>query len=493
MALSKRLVVPMSMLLAASAVAATAGYAPAKSTPTVNITLAGPNQWTDSGHSYGPGWPELVKGFEKANPGVKLNILVLPLTSFGSWETLRIATGDAPNIMFDQFTYHPYQVVSLNKWLKAKNPYDPASFPTWDSSFDSHVYNFAQNAVSGQMYVLPINEVNTGIYYNVTAFKKAGITSIPTTWPVFMTDLGKLKKAGYTPFAATNSDLTPDWTFGTILNMLLASDYQAWNKYTPLGKPGKSPTLTTEDLARVIKLGLIRGSSPSVVETLKLMKQFEAYWTTDWTGIVGNSGAVSGLRQFVSGKAAMAWGVNFGLSAIKSAHPNFQVKTMPFPTITKATTPLSINLPAQQNGASIGGTTYVIPSSTKGQQLKYAVRFLQYATSPKANQAWIDQTGGSSVINGVKSAPGLQGFEKGAWASPEETSASSFSGGLSPQAGTEFLQNIQGYLLGSVSLSQMESDLEQNWEQGADYQIQQSKSPHWTYSWTKLGNTPPSN
>ncbi len=111
-------------------------------------------------------------------------------------------------------------------------------------------------------------------------------------------------------------------------------------------------------------------------------------------------------------------------------------------------------MPAQQIGASIGGTTYVIPSSTKGAQLKYAVRFLQYATSPQANQAWLNKTSGSSVIVGVKSAPGLGGFSKGNWGEPTEMSTGALNGELSPQGSTEWLQDMQGYLLGTVSLQQ---------------------------------------
>jgi hypothetical protein len=48
---------------------------------------------------------------------------------------------------------------------------------------------------------------------------------------------------------------------------------------------------------------------------------------------------------------------------------------------------------------------------------------------------------------------------------------------LSPQNNTEFQQIMQGYLLGTKSLSQTQSALQASWQRAADYQIQQN--PQW--------------
>ena len=43
--------------------------------------------------------------------------------------------------------------------------------------------------------------------------------------------------------------------------------------------------------------------------------------------------------------------------------------------VTKATTALSTNFPAQY-GVSAGGTSYMIPATAKGDNLTYAIKFL---------------------------------------------------------------------------------------------------------------------
>ena len=102
-------------------------------TATVNLVLDGPNQWTTSPTSFGTPWDAQVQRFEAANPGVTLKTNVLPLTSFFQTESTLIQAGSGTDLMFNQMTYKPEQVVSLMPWLNKPNPYAPASskYKTW--------------------------------------------------------------------------------------------------------------------------------------------------------------------------------------------------------------------------------------------------------------------------------------------------------------------------------------------------------------------------
>jgi len=101
----------------------------------VTITLAGPNQWNDSGTSFGKAWEDQVAAFQKATPGVIFKTNVLPLTSFFAYEATLLQAGSAPELIFNQTNYKPFQVVPLTKYLMQPNPYAPGN-KRWLDLFD---------------------------------------------------------------------------------------------------------------------------------------------------------------------------------------------------------------------------------------------------------------------------------------------------------------------------------------------------------------------
>ncbi len=454
----------------------------ASNKPLVNITLEGPNQWNNSGTSFGSAWTALVKNFEKADPGVRVHLSVLPLSDFGTKEAAQIAAGTAPAIMFDQVAAQAYELTPVTKYLKEPDPYVPGN-REWLSLFKKQYYSLNTASITGgtgNYYEVPLNIVALGLYYNQSAFQRAGIKSAPATFQELLTDAAKLKAKGYIPFGMTNTGLGLQWTWNSINGMLMNRYYHEWNWYKGNGSVGKSAELNDEDLSRAILTKKLTAQTPGMVESLKLMKQLSPYFSPGWSGISSSSGAGVDVRQFIQGKAAIIWGTNFGYEDISDLAPHLRFASIPFPTITKSTTALSTNVPARF-GASIGGTTYVIPATTKGPQLTAAIRFLQFATAPKNNQQWLQASSGNSVIVGSHARPQLSGFAKGQWAEPPQAVLPYW---FTPEYETTFTQIVEGYLLGSKSLQQTESSLETAMVQAAQYQVQQNKN--WTGSWTKL-------
>ena len=77
----------------------------------------------------------------------------------------------------------------------------------------------------------------------------------------------------------------------------------------------------------------------------------------------------------------------------------------------------------------------------------------------------------------------INGFGEGAWGE-----ASRFQSDrliyMSPQLQKESVQILQGYLLGSASLTNTQNALQTAWVKAADYQL--SQNPDWkTESWAK--------
>ena len=448
----------------------------------VTITLAGPNQWNNSGTSFGAPWEQLVAKFEAANPGVTLKTNVLPLTSFFQTESTLLQAGSAPELIFNQTNYKPVQVVALNKYLLQPNPYAPGR-KTWLDWFDPRGFSARQQDPLGRWDWVPFNLVDLGLFVNETAFAKAGVKTPITTWEGWRAAVKRLKAAGYTPLAMDGSYLGIDWTFSTVANMLLAKDVKAWNVYLANGAHGQNNQLTIEDYARVLKTGTDIARLPEMAEALTLTKEvFDTAVTPNWSGIKGLSGTGVNLQDFIAGKAAMAWGVDFGASAIVAAHPSFKVGSMGWPTITKATTPLSTNFPAQY-GVTPGGTSYMIPATTTGDKLTYAIRFMQFVTAPRYNAPWASATTATPSVQGVAAPASISAFSSGNWGVPQVANPGLLTS-LSPQNNTEFQQIMQGYLLGSTGLAQTQSLLEASWQRAASYQV--GLNPQWrSEPWAK--------
>ena len=453
---------------------------------TVNLLLDGPNQWTTSPTSFGAPWDAQVKRFEAANPGVTLKTNVLPLTSFFQTESTLVQAGSGSDLMFNQLTYKPAQVVSLMPWLNKPNPYAPADpkRKNWLDWFPSYSLGAAQRDVNGNFDWVPFNLFDSGIYVNADAFAKAGVPVPLKTWQDLVNAVPKLKKAGYIPMAMDGSQLYT-WIPDIIINMMMNKYYSSWNYYLPDGKTGKSDVLNAEDWARAIKTGTNIAALPEFAEALQLTKWFfDNAVTPNWSGIKGLSGIGLDIPDFVAGKTAMAFGADFAYPSMAAA--KFKFASMPFPTITKATTPLSQNLPAQF-GATPGGTSYLIPATAKGDNLTYAVKFLQFMTSPTTAQSWITASTGAPSVSGEVGVPGIAAFNVGAWANQMRNGYGLWADTthFGQQEANTALQIMTGYLLGSTSLKDTQAALEAAIVQGVNYGIGQNPNTWGKESWAK--------
>ncbi len=442
---------------------------PSRGVAGTTITLEGPNQWTQSGSSFGPPWDQLVAEFKKVT-GVTVKTDVLPLATFSSVESAQLAAGIAPDLVFNQATYQPYMVVPLNKYLSQPNPF-VAGNKSWLSEFDQSAFSGEVSGVldpKGNFDWVPFNLVGIAMYYNKTAFQRAGITAPISTFSQLISDCGALSKAGYTPMAMDNSGIGTFFPYRPILDQLIQKQFNELNQFTVTGAPGKAPELTTKDLVWGIATGKFSASDPYVKESLVLLKQlFDSCATKNWSGITGLSGDGVGLPQFESGKAAMAFAVDFGYGTI-AAGASFPIGSMPFPEITTATTELSANV-AARSGNTVGGTSYMIPAHTTGNALKASLLFLQFMSAPQYITNWLADTGGIAAIQGITPPASASAYFEGAWGEPEIISPFSAGSGIAP--GVPFTEAYDGYLLGSKTLGQEVTYLEGLFRQGAAYLV----------------------
>jgi len=443
----------------------------------VTITLSGPNQWNSDPSTFGPAWEDLIARFEEREPNITVETTVLPLTEFKQTLATQLAAGTAPELIFSQASHTPEQITALDEYLDAPNPYVEGN-ERWLDLFNQDYFGpdaTAARNVANNYEFIPFNLYIFGLYYNQDAFADAGIDAAPETFGEFIDACGDLKKAGYTPLAYDNSWLAQNSTLKPIISMLLTKYFDDLNQFKPDGTPGSSTQVSKKDFSRAILTGELTTDTPEVAEALELAKEVvDECATENWSGVTSSGAAFTGGQEFLAGDAAMAFGANF--SANNLADVEWEWSTMPFPTVSKKDSMLSSGAPARL-GATVGGSSYMIPSYVEGPQLEAAIKFLQFITSPEGAQPWLDGTGGIPSLADAEPAPGLEGLTSGEWAlSPSVPDPQFVPRALAGQS------IYTGYFTGSKSLDDQLAEMQQQWIETAK---ENSVDGGWTEDWAK--------
>jgi multiple sugar transport system substrate-binding protein len=130
----------------------------------------------------------LVAGFEKAHPNIHVNV-VGNMTDDKINQALRTGGTKAPDVISSFTTTNVGRfcssgaLVDLDPFF-AKSDIDP------EKTFPKAMNEYTQ--FDGNRCTVPLLGDAYGLYYNKTAFEKAGITAPPKTWSEFATDAKKL-------------------------------------------------------------------------------------------------------------------------------------------------------------------------------------------------------------------------------------------------------------------------------------------------------------
>jgi multiple sugar transport system substrate-binding protein len=441
--------------------------APAASGDKVVITLAGPNQWNTESDTFGAEWEALIASFEKAEPGIEVKTTVLPIASFYDTLSTQLTAGTAPELIFNQAAHTPDQVVALDDYLDKPNPYDPDA-ATWYDAFNSDAFGDAQRNGVGNYEWVPFNLVTAGLFYNADAFEEAGVEAPIADIGDLLDACSALKDAGYSPLAMDSGALGVGWTADVIIANLLDKYADKLNVYDASGEEGSAATVQKKSLTKALLTGeLDATTTPEVAEAVKLLKEvFDGCATENWSGVAASATFIGG-EEFLGGEAAMAWGTNFAISNLDAV--DWTWSSMPFPSVTKSDTPLSSGT-AARFGAVAGGTSYMIPSTTTGDKLDAAVKFLQFMSSPQGNGAWVAATKAIPATADVSTAAeGLTDLLAGDWAKPRL-----LDGGSNRPQADQGLNIWEGYLLGTRSLDEQLQYVEAEWIAWAKETVQQA-------------------
>ena len=303
-----------------SASSAPSAAAPSAAAPSVAAPSAAPSVaqveidwWHISNNDPGKSlWQALANEYMAAHPGVKINITVLENDTFKPKLATQLQAKTPPDI------FQSWGGGGLVEQQQAGLIKDiTADVAPWKAEINPGAMGMYQ--VDGKQYGIPWDLGMVGFWYNKEQFTKAGITTPPATWDELLTDVGKLKTAGFVPAAVGGGKAT--WT---------EMFYWAYLAVRTCGKDGMDKAVASGDWS-----GACFVEAGKQLKKLIDLKPFqEGFLAADWDGAGGAAASMA------TGKGAMQlqgqWlpGTVTANSADKKVGMGDNLGWFPFPAVT---------------------------------------------------------------------------------------------------------------------------------------------------------------
>nr|WP_315595446.1 sn-glycerol-3-phosphate ABC transporter substrate-binding protein UgpB [uncultured Cupriavidus sp.] len=210
----------------------------------------------------------------------------------------------------------------------------------------------------GEMLSFPFNSSTTVMYYNKDAFKKAGLSAPPKTWPEVMQYSAKLKASGM------NCAYTTDWQSWVHLE-----SFSAWHNTL---FASKNNGFGGTDARLVF-------NSPLHVKHITNLQDMVKKGYFSYGGRKAESQA-----KFYNGECAMFTGSSASLANVrKNAKFQFGVSQLPYYPDVQG---------APQN-TIIGGASLWVMSGKKPEEYKGVAKFFTFLSQPEIQSDWHQATG----------------------------------------------------------------------------------------------------
>jgi alpha-glucoside transport system substrate-binding protein len=348
------------------------------STSSVSGSISFDGVWSGSEQA---AFQDVIKAFNKQYPSVTVNY-----RSTGDNTPTVLSTGVAGG--------HPPDMADvaqpgLIQQFATRGALKPITYAAPSYSADFGPAWVKLGTFNGKLYGVVFKASNKStVWYNVHAFKTAGISS-PTTWPQFLSDAKTLKASGTPAYSIGGAD---GWTLTDLFE----------NIYLRQAGVAKYEQLTAHK---------IKWTDPSVKTALKAMAQVLGDTSNIYGGTTG--GVQTDFPTSVNNvfqnppKAAMVMEGDFvpGVATVK-ATPATDYNVFKFPSIN-----------GSGPAVEIGGDTIVTFKDTPATEA-----FIKFLTTPQAAAAWAKH-GGFATGNKKMSASAYPDAITRATAAPVATAS----------------------------------------------------------------------
>jgi raffinose/stachyose/melibiose transport system substrate-binding protein len=154
----------------------------------------------------GPGvefWEQTVADFEKANPGVTIDIQSIQNEDLDGKLQTALNSGDAPDIFLQR---GGGKMAAMVKAGQLKDLTDSIEGGAAEEISDAA---YSASSLDDKIYAMPVAVLPGGLFYSQDLFDEAGITENPTTLDELETATEQLKAAGIEPVALGAKDAWP--------------------------------------------------------------------------------------------------------------------------------------------------------------------------------------------------------------------------------------------------------------------------------------------
>ena len=312
--------------------------------------------WAESDAPGADKWmEETVAAYEKANPNVKVNVVVQSTDTLISAFTTAATAKSGPDIA-SQWATIP---VLSQVWADAVNPISDL-VPADEMK---HWLNTSENLYNGKVWAAPLYLMGIPLAYNTDLFKQAGLDPAkpPKTWAEFTAACDALKKAGITPIGAGGAK---------------ASAFGSW-MFAILG---------VQDLDSVddIKAAAVGPADIKSDKYTRWIREIESMIKKGYfNDNIGSVDIKTGMDLFAQGKVAMAWGTDGNVTDWRKTLGADKVAVMMTPIFGKGKLATAYN--ATQS------TSFFVTSWSKHPQ--EAAKFIVFMHTAERLAAWYKATG----------------------------------------------------------------------------------------------------
>ncbi|MFJ5842544.1 ABC transporter substrate-binding protein [Streptomyces shenzhenensis] len=302
------------------------------------------------------GVQKAVDDFEKANPGITVEVEQVPEAQYYTKLDASLGAGEGPDVMWQSSLASQYvdggALEPLDKYIK-ESGLNLSDYP----SKLADLYKF-----DGKQYGIPKDEDVWSFVYNTEVFKKLGVTNVPTadwTWD----DMVRIAK-----------ELRSKQTSG--------SDYPMF-KMTTFN--GGVAGITRQLGGTVVKDGKGTASSSEVTEALERIKELQ---DDKLIPPVADSTDFQASSALISGTIAMAEFPSYFLSDLTKADvPSGTLHAVPVPSINGS------------HARDTNGLSYTMNANSSHKDA--AFKLIQYLTSTEGAKAHVE--GGSGFAANTSS------------------------------------------------------------------------------------------
>lgn len=345
------------------------------------------------GKELSAGMQQVIDDYHELHPEVEVEMLIYPVTEYNEHMRKLYSVNNLPDIISN----HSSQLLlmarqgllaDLTEELSMPSAYEPQA--AWEKVFDKQFLGLVNSMYETKRYNLPFFNNETAVFYNREIYQELGL-EIPKTWEELLSNFDVIQKSGKTAMAimADKGDikLWLDWELGNEIGL----EKMLENPDININGDGR---ITDYEISHAILSGAINYETDSYIHEWyeEYTKRIETLFR--YSAVYEGMGESAVKAAFFDGEFVH---LNTGTWDAVSILGDERFGVFRFPTSSSCST-----------AQSFAVTT---SAEKTPEQRKTAIDFLQFFTSKKEYQKFIDITMQLPVIKGVTVSEQMRCFE----------------------------------------------------------------------------------